>query len=148
MYVNTDAERLLVQDTSQAELDYIAARAMEAQLAEEAGSAGGVEAKAATAAEEEELARWAAAAGGASSAGTEAPLVEEAADESSEEEAGAVDPLATGRGRVLWRAGAARQGRAAAKVPGGVRASDEGRGGEEGGEGRGGEEESICLFFV
>ena len=29
-YVNTDAERLLVQDTTQAELDYIATRAREA----------------------------------------------------------------------------------------------------------------------
>ena len=37
----------LVQDTTQAELDYIAARAMEAKLAQEAGSAGGVEDKAA-----------------------------------------------------------------------------------------------------
>nr|XP_020151801.1 uncharacterized protein LOC109736990 [Aegilops tauschii subsp. strangulata] len=36
----------------------------------------------------------------------------------------------------------------AAKVSGGVRASDEGRGGEETGEGRRGEEESICLFFA
>ena len=70
-------EPRLVQDTTQAELDYIAARAMEAQLAEEAGSAGGVEDKAAMAAEEEELARWAAAAEEASSAGTEAPLVED-----------------------------------------------------------------------
>ena len=35
-------EPLLIQDTTQAELDYIAARAMEAKLAEEAGSAGGV----------------------------------------------------------------------------------------------------------
>ena len=64
VYVNTDTERLLVQDTSQAELNYIATRAREAQLAEEAGSAGGVEDRAATAAEEEELIRWAAAAGG------------------------------------------------------------------------------------
>nr|XP_040249616.1 axoneme-associated protein mst101(2)-like [Aegilops tauschii subsp. strangulata] len=44
-YVNADAERQLVQDTSQAELDYIAPRAMEAQLAEEASSTGGVEDK-------------------------------------------------------------------------------------------------------
>ena len=36
----------------------------------------------------------------------------------------------------------------AAKVPGGGRASDEGRGGEEGGEGRGSEEEGIYFFFV
>ena len=103
-YINADAERLLVQDTTQAELDYIATRAREAQLAEEAGSAGGVEDKAATAVEEEELARWAAGAGEASSTGTEAPLVEDAANESSSEEAGAVNPPATGRGRVLRRA--------------------------------------------
>ena len=82
-YINADAERLLVQDTTQVELDYIAARAREAQLAEEAGCAGGVEDKDATAVEEEELTRWAAAAGEASSAGTKAPLVEDAADESS-----------------------------------------------------------------
>ena len=97
-YINADAERLLVQDTTQVELDYIAARAREAQLAEEAGSAGGVEDKAAAAAEEEELAQWEAAAREASSAGIGAPLVDEAADESSSEEAGAVDPPATGRG--------------------------------------------------
>ena len=55
VYVNADAERWLVMDTTQAELDYIATRAREAQLAMEAGSVGGVEDKAATAAEEEEL---------------------------------------------------------------------------------------------
>ena len=104
-YVNTDAERLLVQDTTQAELDYIATRAKEAQLAKEAGSVGGVEDKAAMAAEEEELARWAAAAGGASSAGTEAPLVEDVTGESSEEEAETAGPTpAKGRGRVPRRA--------------------------------------------
>ena len=63
VYVNADAERWLIMDTTQAELDYIATRAREAQLAMEAGSAGGVEDKAATAAEEEELTRWAAASG-------------------------------------------------------------------------------------
>nr|XP_040245953.1 uncharacterized protein CG45076-like [Aegilops tauschii subsp. strangulata] len=52
----TDEPRL-IQDTTQSELDYIAARAMEAQLAEEAGSVGGVEDKVAAAAKEEELAR-------------------------------------------------------------------------------------------
>ena len=46
------AEPLLIQDTTQVELDYIAARAVEAELAKEAGSAGGVEDKAAAAAEE------------------------------------------------------------------------------------------------
>ena len=49
-------EPLLVQDTTQAELDYIAARAAEAELSREAGSAGGVEDKAAADAEETELA--------------------------------------------------------------------------------------------
>ena len=116
-YVNADAERLLVQDTTQAELDYIATRVREAHLAKEAGSAGGVEDKAATAAEEEELTRWAAAAGGASSAGTEAPLVEDVTGESSEEEAETADPTPpTGRGRVLRRASSGelvRPGRAA-----------------------------------
>ena len=47
----------------------------------EAGSAGGVEDKAATAVEEEELTWWAAASGEVSSADTGAPLVEDAADE-------------------------------------------------------------------
>ena len=104
-YVNADAERLLVQDTTQAEPDYIATRAREAQLAEEANSAGGVEDKAVTVAEEEELARWAAAAGGASSAGTEAPLVEDVTGESSDEEVKTAGPTpAMGRGRVMRRA--------------------------------------------
>ena len=76
----------------------------EAELAKEAGSAGGVEDKAAAAAEEKELAQWAESAGEASSAGTGAPLVEDVVDESSSEEAEAVDPPATGRGRVLRRA--------------------------------------------
>ena len=102
VYVNADAERWLIMDTTQAELDYIATRAREAQLAKEAGSTGGVEDKAATAAEEEELARWAVAAGGSSSAGTEDPLVEDVTGESSEEEAETAGPTpAMGRGRVL-----------------------------------------------
>ena len=50
------AEPRLVQDTTQAELDYIAARAAEAELAGEAGSAYGVEDKAAAEAEEKEIA--------------------------------------------------------------------------------------------
>ena len=116
-YVNADAERLLVQDTSQAELNYIVTRAREAQLAREAGNAGGVEDKAATAAEDEELARWAAAAGGASSADTEAPLVEDVTGGSSSEEAETAEPTPpTGRGRVLRRASSGepvRPGRAA-----------------------------------
>ena len=103
-------------DTTQAELDYIATRAREAQLAREAGSAGGVEDKAATAAEEEELTRWAAASGEVSSADTGAPLVEDAADESSKEEDVAAGSTPTrGRGRVLRRAGSGepvRTGRA------------------------------------
>ena len=81
VYVNADAERWLVMDTTQAELDYIATRAREAQLAMEAGSAGGVEDKATTAAEEEQLTRWAAATEEVSSADAGAPLVEDAADE-------------------------------------------------------------------
>ena len=84
------AEPRLIQDTSRAELDYIAARVEEARLAEEeaklvreAGSTGGVVDKAAAEAEEGELARWAAAVGEASGADTGAPLVEDAADGSS-----------------------------------------------------------------
>ena len=99
VYVNADAERWLIMDTTQAELDYIATRAREAQLAMEAGSAGGVEDKAATVAEEEELTRWAAASGEVSSTDTGAPLVEDAADESSvEEDVAAGSMPARGRG--------------------------------------------------
>ena len=65
-------EPLLIQDTTTAELDYIAARAAEAELAREAGSAGGVEDKVATAAEEKELTQWAESTGEASSTGTRA----------------------------------------------------------------------------
>ena len=61
-------EPLLIQDTTKAELDYIAARAAEADLAKEDGSAGHVEDKAEAAAEEKELAGWAESAGDASSA--------------------------------------------------------------------------------
>ena len=96
-------EPLLVQDTTQAELNYIAARAVEAELARQAGSAGSMEDEAAAAAEEKELAPWAKSAGEASSAGTGAPRVEDVADESSSEEAEAVDPPVTGIGRVLRR---------------------------------------------
>ena len=49
-------EPLLIRDTTQSELDYIAARAVEAELAKEAGNTGGVENKAAAEAEEKELA--------------------------------------------------------------------------------------------
>ena len=73
----------------------------------EAGSAEGVEDKAAMAAEEEELTRWAAASGEVSSADTGSPLVEDTADESSgEEEDMAAGSMPTrGRGRVPRRAG-------------------------------------------
>ena len=106
VHVNADAERWLVMDTTQAELDYIATRAWEAQLAMEAGSAGGMEDKATTAAEEEQLTRWAAATEEVSSADAGAPLVEDAANESSKEEDVAAGSTPTrGRGRVLRRAG-------------------------------------------
>ena len=49
-------EPRLIQDTTQAELDYIAARAAEAELAREAGSTGGMEDKAVAAEEEREIA--------------------------------------------------------------------------------------------
>ena len=91
-------EPRLVQDTTQAELDYIAARAAEAELARVAGSTGGVEDKAAAAAEEKELAQWAESAGEASSAGTGAPLIGDDNDEPSEEEAEAFERLAVGKG--------------------------------------------------
>ena len=104
MCVNPDAEWWLVRDTTPEELDYIAARAKEAQLIKEAGSAGGMDQDAA-AAEEEEFAQCAAADGEASSASTGAPLVEDAANESSSEEDVAAGPVPTmGRGRVLRRA--------------------------------------------
>ena len=84
----------------------------------EAGSAGGVEDKAAMAAEEEELTRWAAASGEVSSADTGSALIKDAADESSEEEEDvASGSMPTrGRGRVPRRAGSGepvRPGRAA-----------------------------------
>ena len=88
---------------------------MEAKLAEEAGSTGGMEDKATAKAEEKELAQWAEATGEASSAGTGAPLVKDVVDESLSEEAEAVDPPVIGRGRVLWRASSSesvRPGRA------------------------------------
>ena len=91
-------EPLLIQDTTQAELDYIAARALEVEHARQAGSDGGVEDEAAAAAEEKELAQWAESTGEASSTGTGAPLVEDVVDESSEEEVEAVDPRSWGEG--------------------------------------------------
>lgn len=97
-------EPLLVQDTTQAELDYIAARAAEAALAREAGSAGYVEDEADAAAKEKELAQWAKSAGEASGANAEAPLVEDADDESSEEEVEVNDPPVAGRQRILRQA--------------------------------------------
>ena len=82
----------------------------------EAGSAGGMEYKAATAAEEEQFTPWAAATEEASSTDTGAPLFEDAADESSSEEGVAAGSTpARGRGRVLRRSGSGepvRPGRA------------------------------------
>ena len=98
------AEPRLVQDTTQAELDYIAGRAVEAELAKEAGSAGHVEDEAEVAAEEKELTGWAGPAREASSADTGAPLIEEVVDESTEEEAEADDPSALEKRCVLQRA--------------------------------------------
>nr|XP_045087256.1 tol-Pal system protein TolA-like [Aegilops tauschii subsp. strangulata] len=86
------AEPLLIQDTSQVELDDIAARAAEAELAKEAGSANHVEDEAKAAAEEKELAGWEEFAGEASSTDTGGPLIEDVVDESTEEEAEADDP--------------------------------------------------------
>nr|XP_020171046.1 uncharacterized protein LOC109756611 [Aegilops tauschii subsp. strangulata] len=97
-------EPSLVRDTTKEELDYIAARAAEAELAREAGSTGHVEDEAEAAAEEKELAGWAGPAGDASSADTGAPLVEDVVDKSTEEEAEADDPLALEKKCVLQRA--------------------------------------------
>nr|XP_020156260.1 uncharacterized protein LOC109741581 [Aegilops tauschii subsp. strangulata] len=94
-------EPLLIRDTTKEELDYIAARAVEAALAKEAGSVATVKDKADTAAEEKELAGWAESVGEASSVGAGSPLVEDVVEESAEEEAMADDPSATGKRRVL-----------------------------------------------
>ena len=83
-------EPLLIRDTTKEELDYIAARAAEAALAREAGSAGHVEDEADAAAEEKELAGWAESAGEASSTGIGAPLIEDVVKESTKEEAEAL----------------------------------------------------------
>nr|XP_020189454.1 uncharacterized protein CG45076-like [Aegilops tauschii subsp. strangulata] len=98
------AEPLLIQDTSQVELDYIAARAAEAELAKEAGSAGHVGDEAEAAAEEKELVGWEESTGEASSTDNGAPLIEDVVDESTEEEAEADDPPALEKKRVLRRA--------------------------------------------
>ena len=90
-------EPLLIRDTTKEELDYIAARATEAALAKEAGSAGAMEDEADAAAEEKELAQWAESAGEASGADAGAPLIEDVGNESSEEEAKADDPRPWGR---------------------------------------------------
>nr|XP_020200999.1 serine/arginine repetitive matrix protein 1-like [Aegilops tauschii subsp. strangulata] len=68
-------EPVLIRDTSKEELDYIAARAVEAALAKEAGSRH------------------------------RRPLIEDVGDESFEEEVEADDPSATGKRRALQRAG-------------------------------------------
>ena len=70
-------EPLFITETTQVEINYIVARVAEAQLAMEAGSAGGVEDEDVVVAEEMELIRWAKAARKASGANTKAPLVEE-----------------------------------------------------------------------
>ena len=70
----------------------------EAELAKEAGSAGGVEDEAAAAAEEKELAQWGESVGEVSSTGTGTLLIEDDVDEPSEEEDEAIDPPATGEG--------------------------------------------------
>ena len=70
-------EPLLIRDTTEEELAYIAARAEEVALAEEAGSLGTVEDEADAAAEERNFAKWAGSAGEASGADAEAPLVED-----------------------------------------------------------------------
>nr|XP_020172501.1 MICAL-like protein 1 [Aegilops tauschii subsp. strangulata] len=101
MYVRD--EPLLIKDTTKQELDYIAAKATEAALAQEAGSIGAMEDEADTATEEKELAQWAESAGGQRRR-RRGPLFEEVGDESSDKEAEADNPLAVGRKRVLRRA--------------------------------------------
>nr|XP_020194970.1 tol-Pal system protein TolA-like [Aegilops tauschii subsp. strangulata] len=98
-------EPLLIRDTTQEELAYIAARAEETALAEKASSLGTMENEADAAAEEKEFAEWTGSAGEASGAGAGAPLVEEVAEESVKEETKADDSSAPGRKRVLRWAG-------------------------------------------
>ena len=97
-------EPRLIRDTTEEELAYIATRAEEAALAEEAGSLSTVEDEADVAAEEKEFAEWTGSAGEPSGAGTAVPLVEESVEESAEEETEADDSSTPGRKRVLRRA--------------------------------------------
>ena len=89
-------EPQLIRDTTEEELAYIAARAEEAALAEEAGSLSTMEDEADVAAEEE-FAKWTGSAGEPNGAGAGAPLIEEAVEESAEEETKADDSSAPGR---------------------------------------------------
>nr|XP_020186719.1 tropomyosin-1, isoforms 33/34-like [Aegilops tauschii subsp. strangulata] len=99
-------EPWLNQDTTQEELDYIAARAMEAELARLVGEAGGMENEAAAAAEEEEeLAAWVKAVKEVAGATTGPSPATGAGEGPSEEEAEAGEPPATQKRRVLRRVG-------------------------------------------
>nr|XP_040243972.1 leucine zipper putative tumor suppressor 2-like [Aegilops tauschii subsp. strangulata] len=75
-----------IRDTTEEELAYIATRAEEAALAEEAGSLGTMEDEADVAAEEREFAEWTGSTGEPSGVGAGVPLVEEVVEESAEEE--------------------------------------------------------------
>nr|XP_020146625.1 nucleolin-like [Aegilops tauschii subsp. strangulata] len=75
-------EPLLIQDTTKEELDYIAAKAAEATLAMEAGSASAIEDEDGATAEDKELAQWAESAGeGHGDAGAEGDEESQGLDE-------------------------------------------------------------------
>lgn len=96
-------EPRLIQDTTQEELDYIATRAVEAELAKLAGDIGGMENEVTVAAEEEELAEWVKSAKEAGGASTN-PATGGVGEESYNEEVEAGDPSATKKRRVPRRA--------------------------------------------
>ena len=89
-------ELWLVQDTNQAELDYITARTAEAELAKEAGSRGGRGGEGAC--------PWGGVRWGSQQCRHRGPLIGDDGDEPSGEEAEAAEPPAARSGRVLWRA--------------------------------------------
>ena len=117
-YVHDEPQ--LIRATTEEELVYIAARAEEAALAEEAGSLSTVEDEADVAAEEKEFAEWTGSTEEPSGASAGVPLVEEAVEESAEEETEADDSSAPGRKRALRRASSGepvRPGRTTQRQP-------------------------------
>ena len=98
-------EPQLIRDTTEEELAYIAARAEEASLAEEAGSLGTVEDEAEGDEEEKKFLEWAGPTREISGAGARVPLREEVAEESAKEGSDTDEPSAPKKKRVLRRAG-------------------------------------------